>query len=635
MKKIDASLAHGQASVFPSSIILHSRDGDRALAEIGRAAAVDAIEGGLVERLSFDAVVFRAVYPNLNYLRFFDEELPGFASSFVGAPFLTDHRTSRVDARVGTVLASGMSGLDLVQTLEVTTREGMRAVVEGVLDRFSIGWHYEGVQCGVCGGDWYSCEHWPGREYEGVVCEIYFLNPVGKEVSAVNVPAVQGTAILSAEHPDEEDSTMTKKEEVVEEVVEEVGGDLELDAMEARLARVESLLEEQAAASAVHDVPAGDGGSVKVVDSLAEFQNAVDWMFGVGDARLPEPGLRRADQLYVVLTGDRAWHGVYDDAFALAAADSTSLANMVVDAMNKVMLERWAALAHYRWYERVTEVVSNDGSVHDMKFISFGGLGDLPTVAEGAAYTELSVDDQKETASFLKKGGYVGITLEMIRNSDIAKMQMIPRALAAAALRTRSAAVAGLFTSNAGVGPTMSDSKALFHADHGNLLDVAFGASGWAAARQAMMKQTELNSGKRLGLLPAFALLPAELYDDGLREFGYGAGSGGRLGDGASDQVDVNIYGASRAGDPRPIPIAVPEFTDANDWAFLADPKVFPTIMMSYAGGGTAHKKPELFSVTSPTSGLVFTNDVLPVKVRDWWSLGVADWRGIGKSNVA
>ncbi len=626
MKKVTPRLDVFEASPFPDSITLVFDDGLRTLNEIGRSAAIAGISSGAVTAVRFDAVVFRARYPNRNFLRFYDYDLEGFAGSFAGKPFLLDHDTDSVASRIGTVVESALVGLDVVQRIEVTTTDGMLAVVRGIIDRFSIGWFFDGVVCGICGEDWFSCEHWPGHSYDGLVCELYFVNPVGKEASAVNVPAVSGTAILAdGAIPVRSEVRQMSDDAVVPEEVQE---------LEERLARVEALLAERAAADAVAGAPAVDAGAVHVVDRLEEFQGAVDWIFGASD-ELPDPYLRRADNLYVALTGDRAWRGVFQRDFALASADSTTLAGMVVNAMNKVMVQHWAALAHYRWYEQVVSVIGNDGSVHDMQFISFGGIGDLPTVAEGAAYTELSVDDQKETASFLKKGGYVGITLEMIRNSEIAKMQLVPRALAAAAVRTRSAAAAAIFTSNSGVGPTMSDGKALFHADHGNLLSTAFGTSGWAEARQAMMKQAELNSGKRLGLLPAFWLGPAELYDDALRQFGYGAGPGGRLGDGSSDDVDVNIYGVSRPGDPRPIPIAVPEFTDASNWAFLADPKVYPTIMMSYAGGGTRHKPPELFSVTSETSGLVFTNDVLPVKVRDWWSIGVADWRGIGKSNVA
>ena len=89
--------------------------------------------------------------------------------------------------------------------------------------------------------------------------------------------------------------------------------------------------------------------------------------------------------------------------------------------------------------------------------------------------------------------------------------------------------------------------------------------------------------------------------------------------------------------DPRPVPIVVPEWTDATDWAYIVDPAVFPVIHMSYSQspGGGRHPAPELFSVTSETSGLMFTNDVLPIKVRDEFAVGVSGYQGIGKRNVA
>jgi len=39
--------------------------------------------------------------------------------------------------------------------------------------------------------------------------------------------------------------------------------------------------------------------------------------------------------------------------------------------------------------------------------------------------------------------------------------------------------------------------------------------------------------------------------------------------------------------------------------------------------------------VVSETSGLMFSNDVLPIKVRDEFAVGVNGPRGIGKRNVA
>ena len=89
--------------------------------------------------------------------------------------------------------------------------------------------------------------------------------------------------------------------------------------------------------------------------------------------------------------------------------------------------------------------------------------------------------------------------------------------------------------------------------------------------------------------------------------------------------------------DPRPVPLIVPDWTDATDYAYLVDPMVYPVIQISYAqspGGGT-HPAPELYSVSDENQGLIFTNDVMPIKVRDWFAVNVNGPRGIGKRNVA
>jgi hypothetical protein len=375
------------------------------------------------------------------------------------------------------------------------------------------------------------------------------------------------------------------------------------------------------------------------LSGLDHFQSAFDWVFGVEGARLPPPDLRRTDGLYRILTGDLNWHGVFDPAYAFAGATTTTLADLAANAMNKVIVDLYNRLMHYRWYEMIVAVQPTDGTLQDMAWIQFGGIANLPTIAEGAAYTELDVADSKESDAFTKYGGYVGITDKMIRNSEIAKMQAIPRALTISAIQTRSAAIAGIFTSNSGVGPTLDqDSTALFHTNHSNLATTAYSWSAWKAARLECAKQTELGSSKRQMLFPKFLMLPADLYDQALIDFGYGAGPGGRPGEGSVTAFqDVNPYAQDRPGDPRPIPIAVPEFTDTGDWAYIVDPKIAPVICMAYASspGGRSHPAPELFTVTSPLAGLIFTNDTIPIKIRDWFAYGVATYRGIGKRNVA
>lgn len=376
----------------------------------------------------------------------------------------------------------------------------------------------------------------------------------------------------------------------------------------------------------------GRSPRLRLRDPLDEARELVGYFFGAAGAPEPPPNLRSFADLYVALTGDVHFRGVFDSGRAqFSGATTATLPNLAVDAMNRVIVEQFQALEHYRWYERVSTAEPNDGTLQAMKWITLGGIGNLPTVSEGAAYTELSVSDVKESAAFVKRGGYVGITREMIKNGNILQLQAIPRALAVAAVRTRSAAVAALFTAGSGAGPTLTqDSKALFHADHANLATTALGtdAAAWRAARAECFQHTEVGSGKPLGIFPRYLLVPAEMYDTALSILGYGEGM-------------PTAYAPEAVGrgfaDPRPIPLVVPDWTDDNNWAYVVDPAVFPVIQMSYsqAPGGRRHPIPELFAVVSETSGLMFSNDILPIKVRDEFALGVNGHRGIGKRNVS
>jgi hypothetical protein len=187
------------------------------------------------------------------------------------------------------------------------------------------------------------------------------------------------------------------------------------------------------------------------------------------------------------------------------------MANIVANALNKVIVNQF--IEYPRWWEKIVSV-QDFSSLQQVQWITLGGVGELPTVAEGASYTELTWDDMAESSTFIKKGGYLGLTLEAIDKDDTRKLQAAPRALAQAAWLTLSKSISAIFTDNTGVGPTLgTDSKALFHTDHANLGTTALSMTQWAAIRTAMRKQTELNSSERLGglIVPKFLLVPPDL----------------------------------------------------------------------------------------------------------------------------
>jgi hypothetical protein len=146
--------------------------------------------------------------PNKSYLRLNPAKLSSIAESFAGKPVLLDHRSWSQEARVGTILdsraeAQGHGWIAFLQTLQVVKPEAVISVLDGTLDRFSIGWSRLGaVMCTAHKVDVTkrgACGCWPGDrvEVDGVkhTVEFEFSDAEGTETSGVNTPAVSGTRI--------------------------------------------------------------------------------------------------------------------------------------------------------------------------------------------------------------------------------------------------------------------------------------------------------------------------------------------------------------------------------------------------------------------------------------------------------
>jgi hypothetical protein len=177
----------------------------------------------------------------------------------------------------------------------------------------------------------------------------------------------------------------------------------------------------------------------------------------------------------------------------------------------------------------------------------------------------------------------------------------------------------------------MSDSDALFHSNHSNLGTTALSHASWHAVRLAMRKQTELNSSQRLGALtaPKYCLVPPDLELTALQLFSteHTPGAANYNNNPASEGNER----MARLEFAKDRVIVVDLWTDTNDWAAVADPNMYPSIGLAFRYCRT----PEIYSVASPTAGLMFTNDTLPIKVRFFFATGPTDWRGLYKQNVA
>jgi hypothetical protein len=369
-----------------------------------------------------------------------------------------------------------------------------------------------------------------------------------------------------------------------------------------------------------------------------QLQAGVNELFGIpNDASLH--GLKAARlsgirELYMLLTGDYDLHGgiVPERVQFATTADFTGL---VKNAMNKLVANTWEELgrAGYDWWQRVVNV-EHFNSLHNITGTLIGTVGSLPAVSEGAAYSELMIGDSPETAQFTKYGGYIPLTLELIDRDETRKLRAYPRELAAAGLRKISELVAGVFTSNAGVGPTMADGGALFNTTaatteggHQNLGTTAMSSASWEAACTAIYNQPLLvknadgyyGSGPKMALNPRYLLVPRSLQLSGMKIL-Y-----------PTLESSVNIVSENmQRGQPGDV-ITVPEWSDANDWAAACDPRIAPAIYVGERFG----LMPEVFIAGNELSGAVFTNDEHRLKVRHFLAVWVNDFRPLYKGNVA
>ena len=381
----------------------------------------------------------------------------------------------------------------------------------------------------------------------------------------------------------------------------------------------------------------GPGRIHGVFDTADKLQAAMDDLLGAprnpGSEKLQISRPTGIREMYLTLTGDYDFHGGYYPERA-SLATTSDFSGLVKNAMNKVIVERWAELgrAGYDWWTKIA-TVEHFNTLNGITGVLVGTVGTLPTVAEGAEYTELAVVDSPETATFTKYGGYIPLTLELIDRDNLAKLKAYPRELASAAIRKLSSLVAAIFSASSGAGPTMADTGALFNATavttkggHANLLTTALSSAQWETVCAAVYKQPMLvkqdtgyyGSGPKMALNPRYLLVPRALQLTGRRVL-------------YPDHEYTASYFAEnlQKGAPGDV-LTVPDWTDADDWAAVVDPALMPSIYVGERFG----IMPEIFLAGDGLSPAVFMNDETRLKVRQFAAVWVNDYRPLANNHV-
>lgn len=387
-------------------------------------------------------------------------------------------------------------------------------------------------------------------------------------------------------------------------------------------ATVKTFLDEQIAAAAKMVEAGVKGSGAGIVDAKVQkdeadkIQSALHGLFAGEDVdKVPRfTSLREA---YIAITGDVKITGKLQEAKGLArfaqfqeGLQSGTLGNVLANSMNRQLVREYNAQGGAYmddgrgWLYTVNPV--NDFRTRER--VRFGGYGNFSVVPEGNPYpTVTSPTDEKASYAVTKKGGIESITFEMIRNDDVGVVRRIPQRMAFAARRTFYEFVHDLYKNN----PTIYDSVALFHANHGgNLGGAALAGAAYTAARLVMLKQTEKDSLKRLGLVARHLMVPPDLAETAYNLF---------VRDTNLDEKFIQTNNVA------PTIHVITHTTDVNDWFLCAGVDQVEQIEVGFLDG---REDPELFVADSPTVGSLFSADKIEMKLRHIYSGAVLDYRG-------
>lgn len=194
---------------------------------------------------------------------------------------------------------------------------------------------------------------------------------------------------------------------------------------------------------------------------------------------------------------------ILNEAFSHSTADfGKLLGNTAGKALRQAYEEEYGS--HEIW--------TGEAEVPDFKdqsLVQLSEAPDLDKISEGAEYKYGNFSDGGMVFNIDKFGKIYSMTWEAMINDDLQAFTRLPQAFGKSAKRKEADLVYQVLTGN----PTLSDGKALFHADHGNLVTGVSGltVSSLSEPRAKMRKQKGLNSTAPINVVPRFLIVPASM----------------------------------------------------------------------------------------------------------------------------
>lgn len=256
------------------------------------------------------------------------------------------------------------------------------------------------------------------------------------------------------------------------------------------------------------------------------------------------------------------------------------------------------------------------GDFKPTSVVSMGSGPDLLRVNEHGEYKYGTFGDSAEQYQLATYGRIVAMTRQAIINDDLRAFDRLISLFGSSARRLENRLVYDQLTGAA----KMGDGKALFHADHANLVSggssvLSLEALQAARTKMRMQKGTE---GDALSVSPKYLIVPAAL-----ETLAYQLTSNAYTPQSASQ---VNDF---RAGGRTALEVIVEPLLDASSataWYLAAENALIDTVEYAYLDGANG-------PVTETREG--FEVDGTEVKCRLDFVAKALDWRGLVKSTGA
>lgn len=248
--------------------------------------------------------------------------------------------------------------------------------------------------------------------------------------------------------------------------------------------------------------------------------------------------------------------------------------------------------------------------------LGVGGAPELKKLNEAGEYTYGTISEDATGYRAFSYGRAIAMTRQLFVNDDLNAFDRLLTRFGESARRLENRLVYDQITGN----PAMQDGKALFHADHGNLLAATstLTLENMGKLRTQMRKQKDFDGKTQLNLAPAYLIVPSEL-----EQTAYAFTSSNYT---PAKLTDVNEFrqGGRTAVEPIVEPILDEVSTAA--WYMAARSGQIDTVEFAYVDGSEGVRT-ETFA----------SEDIDGVKVRATldFAAKVIDWRGLQKANGA